>query len=147
MRKNGSSVLLVEDERNYLKSAFRLLSTFSVRVSVLEHGRQAWDYLFGPEKGNLPNLVIMPLDLPEYTGVGIVHKMRIEDATKDIPVIILVNSSEEQELFRQFNFPFSFSFVKPLTFANLVHAFPALNMVSNSSTHFRLPQPIVSTVA
>ena len=143
MEKKMPDILLVETDGNYLQSTFRLLFTLCVSVEVLPDSRQAWRFLFGRGQRLIPDLVILPLRLHDQDTSKLVEKMRVEKDTREIPVIVQVDSLDERDFFRQFNFPLSFPFVNPLTLANLVQAFPLLRPASTITKRF-IPPPMVA---
>ena len=145
MEKKIPTILLVEEGGDYLNSTFRLLLAFSVHVKVLENARQAWKILFANGQKLTPDLVILPGRLDDLTACDLVRKMRSKEDTREIPAIVTFDSFDEQEYFQQCNFPLSFPFVKPLTFADLVHAIPALEESSSRLPWLRPPQEITAS--
>jgi len=144
VNKTIPTILLIEEGGGYLRSTFRLLLAFTVRVRVLENGRQAWKILFGDRQEFVPDLVILPWQNNDRTACDLVRRMRSEEDTREIPAVVTLDSSAEREDFEQWNFPLSFSFVRPLTIANLIHAIPILERSRNRPTLVRPLQEIVS---
>lgn len=131
-----SKVLLIESDPAYREATVRALAPCSVEMTVLNGGKEAMNYLsVVKDQEKPPHLVIFDLAVPEET-VEILHQMRLEKSTLDIPVLTLVATAEEKRMMDQFNFPLCFCFLKPLTFGKIIYALPALGMKVNESILF-----------
>lgn len=99
-------ILLVEDNPDDEALTLRALKTNNVmnKVVVARDGVEALDYLLGTGKHagrdpeELPVLVLLDLKLPKMDGLEVLRRLRAEDRTSILPVVILTSSDEEQDL-------------------------------------------------
>src|SRR5690348_8363901 len=98
-------ILLVEDNPDDEALALRALRKNNIanEVVVAHDGVEALDYLFctgmyaGREPGN-PQVVLLDLKLPRIDGLEVLRRLRAEERTSLLPVVILTSSKEEQDL-------------------------------------------------
>jgi DNA-binding response OmpR family regulator len=112
-----------------------------LEITPVHDGRNAYVYLF-QNRNNMPDLVVLRVGLPLFTGLEILNQMRAEPHTQNIPVILLADSTDEQHALEVLDLPLCSCFVKPLTFAKLVYALPRLNLRINESLLYQaMPSP------
>jgi len=105
MMKNGT-ILLVEDNENEEILMMRALKKHNIgdRVIVAHDGVEALDYLFCTNSYaernpyDMPQLVLLDLNLPKLSGIEVLHHIRSDPRTKLLPVVLLSSSAEEREL-------------------------------------------------
>jgi two-component system response regulator len=98
-------ILLVEDNADDEKLTLRALrkNNISNEVVVARDGAEALDYLFatGPHLGRnlniMPQVILLDLKLPKLDGLEVLRRMRADDRTKLLPVVILTSSNEEKD--------------------------------------------------
>lgn len=95
-------ILLVEDnpdDEALTRRAFKN-SDIANRLDVVRDGQEALDYLFsgGDPAQELPALILLDLKLPKIDGLEVLRRIRTDDRTKLLPVVILTSSSEETDL-------------------------------------------------
>jgi two-component system response regulator len=101
-----STILLVEDNPNDEALTLRALKKNNIqeRVVVARDGAEALDYLFGTgayEGRNLaevPRVVLLDLKLPKVDGLEVLRRLRANERTQLLPVVILTSSLEERDL-------------------------------------------------
>lgn len=99
-------ILLVEDNPDDVALTLRALRAHRVanEVVVAEDGVEALDYLFGEGKyagrdvRDLPVVVLLDLKLPRVDGLEVLRRVRADERTRLVPVVILTSSREEQDL-------------------------------------------------
>src|SRR4051812_573121 len=102
----AKTVLLVEDDPNDEALTLRAFKKgrISNEVVVVRDGAAALDYLFctgvyaDRAKSDLPQVVLLDLKLPKIDGHEVLRRIRANEATKVLPVIILTSSREEKDL-------------------------------------------------
>jgi CheY-like chemotaxis protein len=94
--RNNGVILLVEDHPVSAELAVTFLrgEGFTDEVVVARNGVEAIDYLFDPERSaeEMPRLVLLDLNMPRLDGFGVLKKMRQEERTKFVPVVMLTSS-------------------------------------------------------
>jgi CheY-like chemotaxis protein len=98
-------ILLVEDNADDEKLTLRALkkNNISNEVVVARNGVEALDYLFGTGTyagRNLniaPQVVLLDLKLPKLDGLEVLRRLRADERTKLLPIVILTSSDEEQD--------------------------------------------------
>src|SRR5678816_192778 len=101
-----SVILLVEDNPDDEKLTVRALKKNNIvnKVVIARDGVEALDYLLctgvheGRTPNTLPSLVLLDLKLPKLDGCEVLRRMRADERTKRVPVVILTTSKEEQDL-------------------------------------------------
>src|SRR4051812_15059892 len=103
---NKKTILLVEDNANDEFLTLRALKKYNVAndVVITRDGAEALDYLFGTgtytgrNPRELPLAMLLDLKLPKVDGLEVLRRVRADDRTKLLPVIILTSSSEEKDV-------------------------------------------------
>jgi two-component system response regulator len=98
-------ILLVEDNADDEKLTLRALKSNNIRneVVVARNGAEALDYLFGTgayagrNLNLMPQVVLLDLNLPKLNGLEVLRRLRSDDRTRRLPVVILTSSVEEQD--------------------------------------------------
>jgi two-component system response regulator len=96
---NMRPILLVEDNPDDEMFALRAFKKNKVAnlVIVARDGQQAVDYLFNPDN-TLPAFILLDLKLPIIDGLEVLKRVRADERTKLVPVIILTSSTQEADL-------------------------------------------------
>jgi CheY-like chemotaxis protein len=126
-------VLLVEDNPDDEKLALRALSQGKIdsQTMVVRDGQEALDYLFfegaftNREKIN-PQVILLDLKLPKVDGLEVLKRIRANDSTKLIPVVILTSSNEEKDIVASYGNGANSYLVKPVDmekFTEAIHQF------------------------
>ncbi len=117
-------ILLVEDNMNDAELTIRSLKTNNVanKIFHLKDGAQAMDYLFGTgqfSKRNLndkPKVILLDLKMPKIDGFEVLEKIKSNEMTKRIPVVILTSSKEDPDIERCYWLGANSYIVKPVDF-------------------------------
>jgi two-component system response regulator len=99
-------ILLVEDNPNDVELTLRAFekSNVSNEIVVAGDGEQAIHYLFktGPHAGrdpkDMPEVVLLDMKLPKLDGLGVLRRIRADERTRRLPVVILTSSKEEKDV-------------------------------------------------
>jgi CheY-like chemotaxis protein len=90
----GRTILVAEDDRFLRRAAELALKRRGFTVVLAEDGRQALDLV----RSCQPDLVLLDVLMPRMTGIEVLRQMRADEATRNVPVLILSNSSKELDV-------------------------------------------------
>jgi Response regulator containing a CheY-like receiver domain and a GGDEF domain len=133
---NSRILLLVEDSPSDIKLTRRALrqSRITNRLVVAEDGVEALDYLFatgahaGRDVGDLPSLILLDLKLPRVDGMEVLRKIRADERTRRLPVVILTSSQEEQDIIASYDLGANSYIRKPVDFTQFAEAVRQLGL-------------------
>ena len=133
---NAVEILLVEDNPNDAELTMRALNKHNIanKVFVVRDGAEALDYIFAD--GNysdrkiedVPKVVFLDLKLPKVDGLEVLRKIKSDERTKTIPVVMLTSSREEQDIVRSYKLGVNSYIVKPVDFDKFVDAVSELGL-------------------
>lgn len=129
-------ILLVEDSRRDEELALRALrkNNISNEVAVARDGAEALDYLFGTgtyagrNTAELPTVVLLDLKLPKIDGLEVLRRIRADDRTKLLPVVILTSSKEDQDRLQGYTSGANSYVRKPIDFAEFAEGVRQLGL-------------------
>lgn len=121
----AARVLLVEDNDNDVIQVKRVLKSCGLLEDLLivHDGREAVDALAAHLKGNpseLPDLVILDLNLPKMSGLEVLQWIRADVRLREVPVVILTGTREDNSLLELHRLGVLGYLVKPLTSQDFV---------------------------
>ena len=130
---SAKTILLVEDnpdDEELTLLAFRK-NKISNLISVARDGVEALELLFGPD-GNgtpaLPTIILLDLNLPRVDGLEVLRRIRANERTKLLPVVVLTSSREEQDLIASYSLGANSYVRKPVNFAEFIEAVRQLGL-------------------
>lgn len=123
-------ILLVEDSPRDEALTLRALRKSNIvnEVVVAHDGIEALDYLFGTrthadgETPGIPQLILLDLKLPKVDGLQVLRKIREDQRTKRLPVVIFTSSSEEEDMIKSYNLGANSYVRKPVDFERFLDA-------------------------
>ena len=129
-------ILLVEDNPDDEALTLRALKKNDIQnqVVVARDGAQALEYLFGTgerKEGDpevLPELVLLDLKLPRVDGLEVLRRIRADERTRLLPVVILTSSKEQRDLVEGYGYGANSYIRKPVDFGQFVEAVRQLGL-------------------
>jgi two-component system, response regulator len=129
------AVLLVEDNPDDValtKRAFKKCRIANELV-VVQDGAEALDYLFcegsyEQRDPGSPQLILLDLQLPKIGGLEVLRRMRADDRTKLLPVVVLTSSEEEKDIVRSYSLGANSYVRKPVDFVQFAEAVNQLGL-------------------
>lgn len=131
-----SVILLVEDNPDDEALTLRAFkkSNLSNEVVVARNGVEALDYLFGtgeyegrnPE--DTPHLILLDLKLPKVDGLEVLERIRADERTQLLPVVILTSSKEQEDLVKGYSLGANSFIRKPVDFNQFIISIQQLGL-------------------
>jgi two-component system, response regulator len=123
-------ILIVEDNPRDEALTLRALrkSNIANEVVVARDGVEAVDYLFGTgahagrDLDVMPQLVLLDLKLPKVDGLQVLQRIRADERTRRLPVVVFTSSGEEEDLIKSYDLGANSYVRKPVDFEQFLEA-------------------------
>ena len=134
MEREQFDILLVEDNQDEAELTIRALKKSKIRSSVvhIKNGEEALDFIFCQGRyddrniGYIPKLILLDLKMPRVDGIEILRRIKWDERTKIIPIVVLTSSKEEKDIMQSYQLGANSYFVKPVDFENFVDSIGTL---------------------
>jgi two-component system, response regulator len=132
----SGTILLVEDnpdEAELTLRAFERCGT-TQQIIVVRDGEEALDYLFasgahaGRDPKLMPEVVLLDLKLPKLSGLEVLRRMRADERTRRLPVVVLTSSNEERDVLSSYDLGANSFVRKPVDFGEFIAAVRQLGL-------------------
>ena len=126
-------ILLVEDNPDDEMLTTMALSNCNVanEIVVARDGQEALDYLFGvkdPAHPLAPTVILLDLHLPKLDGLEVLRRIRADERTKLLPVVVLTSSDEEGDRIKSYGLGVNSYVCKPVNFTAFTEAVKELGL-------------------
>jgi two-component system response regulator len=129
-------ILLVEDNQDDEVLTLRALKKNNIlnEVVVARDGAEALDYLFGAgahagrDTSVQPQVVLLDLNLPRIGGLDVLRRIREDNRTKLLAVVVLTSSKEEEDIIRSYSLGANSFVRKPVEFNEFTQAVKTLGL-------------------
>jgi len=129
-------IVLVEDDPNDAELITRALKKHNLanKIVLLKDGEQALDFLFRQGKYAStpvtlkPKVVLLDLKLPKVNGIEVLRKVKADDRTKKIPIVVLSSSAENKDVREAYALGVNSYVTKPIKFEDFAKAVTDLGM-------------------
>ena len=130
MKTDEVEILLVEDNPTDVELTLRALKKHNLanKVHVVTDGEQALEFIFatasykGRDINHKPRVVLLDLKLPKVDGLEVLRKIKSDERTKDIPVVVLTSSKEEKDRIESYRLGVNSYIAKPVDFSRFSEA-------------------------
>lgn len=133
---NERCILLVEDNPDDEALTIRALKRSGIvnEIVVARDGVEALDYLFGTgayagrDISNQPAVILLDLKLPRLNGLEVLQRLRADDRTSLLPVVVLTTSNEDRDLLNSYSSGCNSYIRKPVDFNQFLEAVKRMGM-------------------
>ncbi len=133
---NIIEVILIEDNPHDAELALRALKKHSLanRLQLLQDGAEALDFIFGAgayagrEINHHPKLILLDLKLPKVDGLEVLRRLKADERTRTIPVVVMTSSQEEKDIVESYKLGVNSYIVKPVDFDKFVNSVADLGL-------------------
>ena len=124
MNVDDVEILMVEDSPRDAELAIRALKKANLanRLVWVKDGVEALDFIFGTgqyanrQNSKQPKVVLLDLKLPKVDGLEVLRKLKSDDRTKKIPVVVLTSSTDERDMIESYSLGVNSFINKPVDF-------------------------------
>jgi len=133
---NEKTILLVEDDPNDVVLTIRALEKSNIlnQVVVARDGAEALDYLFGTgtyagrDTSVMPEVILLDLKLPKVDGLEVLARLRADEQTELLPVVVLTSSKEDRDVVQSYRLGANSYVRKPVNFGEFCEAVRQLGL-------------------
>lgn len=133
---DDKAILLIEDNPDDEFLTLRALKQHNITndVVVVRDGAEALEFLFGTgahagrDVSIMPQVILLDLKLPKIDGLQVLRRIRADERTKLLPVVILTSSTEEQDLVSGYSLGANSYVRKPVEFPDFAEAVRQLGL-------------------
>ena len=130
MKLKPKIILLVEDNPSDVGLTRRAFekSHIANELVVVEDGQEALNYLFdsdpltGQKMNELPSLILLDLKLPRVSGLEVLGRLRANEKTRLVPIVVLTSSNEEKDITASYDLGANSFIRKPSEFSEFTEA-------------------------
>jgi two-component system response regulator len=135
-RHNEIEIVLVEDNASDAELTIRALKKKNLANNLihLKNGADALDFIFaegqyaGRDPYKVPKVILLDLKMPKVDGLEVLAKIRADERTKKIPVVVLTSSKEDPDIEACYALGVNSYIVKPVEFDNFFEAVSELGL-------------------
>jgi CheY-like chemotaxis protein len=136
MPEDSVEILLVEDNPDDAMLATMALEESRIvnHIVHLKDGAEALDYIFRegqyanlPPDGH-PKVILLDLKMPKVSGLEVLKRVKSDDRTKDIPVVVFTSSNEDPDVKESYKLGVNSYVVKPLDFEQFKEAVNSIGL-------------------
>ena len=134
--KSKINILLVEDNEYDAEMTIRTLKKNDLADNLLhlKNGAEALDFLFARgafsqrQIENTPKVILLDLKMPKVNGIEVLRKIKTDERTKKIPVVVLTSSKEDTDIHDCYTLGVNSYVVKPVDFSKFQEAITKLGL-------------------
>lgn len=150
MSPKPMEILLVEDNPNDEELTLYALKKNNIanHIQVVHDGAEALEYLFCTGAyahrriDDAPKVILLDLKLPKVDGLEVLERIKADERTRTLPVVVLTSSQEERDIVESYQLGVNSYIVKPVDFEQFVEAVRQLGlywMLLNQTPSFKEP--------
>lgn len=124
MINNSIEILLVEDDPNDVELTLHAFKKNKLTncIHVVRDGAEALEFLFSSETSagcnlnNTPKVILLDLKLPKVDGMEVLRRIKSDEHTRLIPVVVLTSSREQRDIVESYRLGVNSYITKPVDF-------------------------------
>lgn len=136
MKGNAIEILLVEDNPTDAELTIRTLNKKKIanRIHWVKDGAEALEYIFctgeysDRDMNNIPKVILLDLKLPKVNGIEVLKKIKSDERTRYIPVVVLTSSREGPDVKTCYDLGVNSYIVKPVDFESFFRVVEELGL-------------------
>ncbi|WP_337270270.1 response regulator [Oryzifoliimicrobium ureilyticus] len=137
MKATGKEVtiVMVEDDEGHARLIEKNVRRAGVNNEIVPFatGNEALDFVLGPDRSGLVSadrylLILLDLNLPDMSGIDILERIKSNEYTKRLPVVILTTTDDEREIQRCYDLGANVYITKPVDYDNFANAIRQLGL-------------------
>jgi two-component system response regulator len=129
-------IILIEDNPHDAELVLRALKKHGLtnKLQLLQDGAEALDFIFGTgtyagrDLNHRPKLILLDLKLPKVDGLEILRRLKGDERTRSIPVVVMTSSQEEKDIVESYSLGVNSYIVKPVDFDKFVQSVADLGL-------------------
>ncbi len=134
--ESNDGILLVEDNPNDEELTIHALKRHNITnpIHVARDGVEALDFIFGTDAGPghsgslAPRVILLDLKLPLIDGLEVLRRLKTDERTQSIPVVVMTSSAEDSDLAESYKLGANSYIVKPVDFAQFSESIRQVGM-------------------
>lgn len=117
-------IVIVEDDPSDAELITRVFRKHNManRIVLLKDGAEALDFFFGSRANDDPKVILLDLKLPKINGIEVLQRLKSDERTKNIPVVVLTSSAEDQDIKDAYKYGVNSYVTKPIKFDEFANA-------------------------
>jgi len=135
MSADEIDIVIVEDNPNDAELIMRVLKKHGLanRLVVLRDGVEAIEFLFAEGKHagravGAPRVILLDLKLPKVDGIEVLRRLKSDERTRQLPVVVLTSSTEDRDLKAAYELGVNSYVTKPIKFDEFARLIADLGM-------------------
>jgi two-component system, response regulator len=132
---NEIELLLVEDNMHDAEMTIRSLKKVNLanRLVHVKDGEEALDFIFAKGKfegreAYFPKVILLDIKMPKVDGIEVLRQIKSAESSKNIPVVIMTSSKDDQDILRSYELGVNSYVVKPVDFEGFTKAVGELGL-------------------
>ncbi len=129
-------ILLVEDNASDADMTIRALRKNNLANNLIhvKDGAEALDFIFAEgvyaqrDSAKQPKVILLDLKMPKVNGLEVLEKIKSDERTSDIPVVVLTSSKEDPDIKKCYQLGVNSYVVKPVEFEDFYQAVSDLGL-------------------
>lgn len=129
-------IVLIEDNPHDAELVLRALKKHGLanKLQLLQDGAEALDFIFATgayaerEINHRPKLILLDLKLPKVDGLEILRRIKADERTRSVPVVVMTSSQEEKDIVESYSLGVNSYIVKPVDFDKFVQSVADLGL-------------------